>query len=105
VLTLAQAFAIADELNAAHGRWGQRACVYALDPAGLTRFVALALRSAPFRARLAMSGSRPARPGHGAGHLRQPALAHPPAGQRPGGTGTRLQGRQAQYRQHRPTTG
>jgi hypothetical protein len=45
--TLAQAFAIADELNAAHGRWGRRACVYAIDPDGLTHFVDPALRPAP----------------------------------------------------------
>ena len=45
-LTLAQAFAIADELNAAHGRYGRRACVYAIDPDGLTHFVDPALRPA-----------------------------------------------------------
>lgn len=42
---LAEAFA--DELNAAHGRWGRLACVYAIDPAGLTHFVDLPLRPAP----------------------------------------------------------
>jgi hypothetical protein len=45
-LTLAQAFAIADELTAAHGRWGRRACVYAVDPHGLTHFVDPELRPA-----------------------------------------------------------
>jgi hypothetical protein len=44
-LTLAQAFA--DELNAVHGRFGRRACVYAIDPDGLTHFVDPALRPAP----------------------------------------------------------
>ena len=44
--SLAQAFAIADELNAAHGRFGRRACVYASDDKGLTHFVDPALRPA-----------------------------------------------------------
>jgi hypothetical protein len=42
--TLAQAFTAADALNAAHGRWGRRACVYAIDPVGLTHFVDPCLR-------------------------------------------------------------
>jgi hypothetical protein len=42
--TLAQAFTAADALNAAHGRWGRRACVYAIDPGGLTHFVDPCLR-------------------------------------------------------------
>jgi hypothetical protein len=42
-----QAFAIADELNASYGRFGCRACVYAIDPDGLTPFVDPALRPAP----------------------------------------------------------
>jgi hypothetical protein len=42
-----QAFAIADELNAAHGRFGRRACVYAVGNRGLTHFVDPALRPAP----------------------------------------------------------
>jgi hypothetical protein len=46
-LTLAQAFAIADALTAEHGRWSRRACVYAIDPDGLTHFVDPALRPAP----------------------------------------------------------
>jgi hypothetical protein len=45
--SLAQAFAIADALTAEHGRWGRRACVYAIDPDGLTHFVDPALRPAP----------------------------------------------------------
>ena len=45
--SLAQAFALADELNAEHGRWGRRAGVYAVDDRGLTHFVDLALRPAP----------------------------------------------------------
>ena len=44
--SLAQAFAIADELNAAHRRFGRRACVYAIDDKGLTHFVDPALRPA-----------------------------------------------------------
>ena len=43
-LTLAQAFSLADELNVAHGRYGRRACVYAIDPDGLTHFVDPCLR-------------------------------------------------------------
>lgn len=46
-LTLAQAFAIADELNATYGRFGRRACVYAIDDEGLTHFVDPELRLAP----------------------------------------------------------
>jgi hypothetical protein len=42
-----QAFAIAEELNASYGRFGCRACVYAIDPDGLTPFVDPALRPAP----------------------------------------------------------
>jgi hypothetical protein len=45
--SLAQAFAFADALTAEHGRWGPRACVYAIDPDGLTHFVDPALRPAP----------------------------------------------------------
>ena len=44
--SLAQAFAIADALNAEHGRWGRRACVYAIDPDGMTHFVDRELRPA-----------------------------------------------------------
>jgi hypothetical protein len=43
--SLAQAF-IADALTTAHGRWGRRACVYAVDPDGLPHFVDPALRPA-----------------------------------------------------------
>jgi len=42
--TLAEAFALADALNARHGRYGRRACVYAIDPDGLTHFVDPCLR-------------------------------------------------------------
>jgi hypothetical protein len=45
-LTLAQAFSLADALTAEHGRFGRRACVYAVDPDGLTHFVDPALRPA-----------------------------------------------------------
>jgi hypothetical protein len=45
--TLAEAFALADELNATHGRWGRRAWVYAVDNRGLTHFVDPARRPAP----------------------------------------------------------
>jgi hypothetical protein len=44
--SLALAFALADALTAEHGRWGRRACVYAIDPDGLTHFVDPALRPA-----------------------------------------------------------
>jgi hypothetical protein len=45
--TLAEAFVLADELNATHGRWSRRAWVYAVDNRGLTHFVDPALRPAP----------------------------------------------------------
>jgi hypothetical protein len=47
--SLAQAFAIADALTAEHGRWGCRACVYAIDDEGLTHFVDPELRLARSR--------------------------------------------------------
>ena len=43
-LTLAEAFTLADALNARYGRWGRRACVYAIDPEGMTHFVDPCLR-------------------------------------------------------------
>jgi uncharacterized protein (DUF2147 family) len=43
-VTLAAAFTAADALNAAHGRWGRRAGVYAIDPEGMTHFVDPELR-------------------------------------------------------------
>jgi hypothetical protein len=44
--SLGQAFSLADALTAEHGRWGRRACVYAVDPDGLPHFVDPALRPA-----------------------------------------------------------